>query len=313
MTTLNEYKMAALETLTGNTGDINDLEMEWLQTVTSETGTLNELWLAFLEDESFTTGTLNDRQMAYWGSLSHTGTWNDRAIQFWAAGGPSGGADSLLTDLVAWWSLDETSGTRVNAHNPGTYDLTDNNTVGYDTGVVGNAASFAGGGNDESLTLANHSDFEFADTPFTVAMWVRPETGIESNAYVIGVGAPATVWTILRNGGAGSISFRVRNAANTSTAATAGIAYSLGTWALYIAEHDPDADEIRLSSNNGTPVSAALAGGGRITGTDAFIIGSNLGVEFVGLLDETAIWRRLLTSDEKARLYNSGAGMGYPG
>ena len=44
------------------------------------------------------------------------------------------------TGLVSYWALDETSGTRYDSH--GSNDLTDNNTVGYTTGVQGNAADF---------------------------------------------------------------------------------------------------------------------------------------------------------------------------
>lgn len=97
MTTLNEYKIAALETLTTNTGNVQDLELEWLQTVTGETeGTINDLWMQYLEDLGYTTGNLNDRQMQAWGDLTYTGTWNDRAKQFWAAGGTFASSFFLL-------------------------------------------------------------------------------------------------------------------------------------------------------------------------------------------------------------------------
>ena len=43
-------------------------------------------------------------------------------------------------DIIAWWTLDETSGSRSDSH--GTATLSDNNTVGYATGKQSNAASF---------------------------------------------------------------------------------------------------------------------------------------------------------------------------
>ena len=46
-------------------------------------------------------------------------------------------------DLISWWSMDEESGERADSH--GTMTLTDNATVLYDTGKVGNAADFEAG------------------------------------------------------------------------------------------------------------------------------------------------------------------------
>ena len=46
---------------------------------------------------------------------------------------------SLLTNLVAWWKLDETSGDRVNSINPGVYDMTAPLNPASETGKNGNA------------------------------------------------------------------------------------------------------------------------------------------------------------------------------
>ena len=45
---------------------------------------------------------------------------------------------SLTTNLISYWKLDETSGTRVDS--VGNNDLTDNNTVLYGAGKQGNGA-----------------------------------------------------------------------------------------------------------------------------------------------------------------------------
>ena len=44
----------------------------------------------------------------------------------------------LTDDMISFWELEESSGTRADAH--GAHTLTDNNTVGQGTGVVGNCA-----------------------------------------------------------------------------------------------------------------------------------------------------------------------------
>jgi hypothetical protein len=58
---------------------------------------------------------------------------------------PQGHAQALpgLADgVIAHWSLNETSGTRVDS--TGSHNLTDNGGVSYETGILGNAATFTG-------------------------------------------------------------------------------------------------------------------------------------------------------------------------
>jgi len=77
----------------------------------------------------------------------------------------------LLEDLMAYYPLDEHSGVRYDAH--GSYDLTDNNTVGYTaTGVISNAAHL-NAASDEYLNVNNAGSI----TPdiYTWAGWFRLE------------------------------------------------------------------------------------------------------------------------------------------
>ena len=92
MTTHNDYKLAALKTLTGQTvGTVDDLEQQWLQTQTSSTGTTGELYLQWCDDNGVTSGTVNDRLHTLMGNEGYTGTLTERLLQFWAAGGTLGG------------------------------------------------------------------------------------------------------------------------------------------------------------------------------------------------------------------------------
>ena len=60
----------------------------------------------------------------------------------------------LTDDLVAYWTLDEASGTR--SDSVGSSDLTDINTVTSAPGILNGAAQF---------TAANNEYFEVADNP----------------------------------------------------------------------------------------------------------------------------------------------------
>src|SRR3990167_8235506 len=89
---------------------------------------------------------------------------------------------ALRDNMVAWWELNEESGTRVDAHS--TNDLTDNNTVLFGTGIVGNAADFETTGAPlEFLSIADNvplsitgdiciafwTDIESLGEPYTIA------------------------------------------------------------------------------------------------------------------------------------------------
>jgi len=226
--------------------------------------------------------------------------------------GGAAAPDSLLTDLVAWWSLDEVSGTRVNAHNPGTHDLTDNNTVGSTTGVVGDAASFVAA-NSESLSTNHHADFVIADTPFSVAGWAEWSTASAAAARIISKGrsgSPGGEWSIVRS--ANSVTGEARNAANAASVATGFLEPGYDTWFFFIFEHLPDSNQIKIEVNRASSQTAALVGG-TYSSTNAIHIGSRVGADYIdGAIDNVVVARRLWTSEEKDRLYNSGAGMAYP-
>lgn len=91
--------------------------------------------------------------------------------------------NTLLTGLVAFWNLDEESGTRDDAIS--TNDLTDYNTTGYATGKISNAALFVNA-NDEALYHADNAELSLgADVTFTVAFWFNP-TAVNITQTLIG-------------------------------------------------------------------------------------------------------------------------------
>lgn len=224
-----------------------------------------------------------------------------------------GAADSLLTDLVSWWSLDEASGNRADSH--GSFDLTDNNTVTSTTGKQGDAALFAVA-NDEYLSHVDDADFTLGDRDFTVCAWAQFSSSTEVDAPIISHGAVVstpTDWLVARNGANQSIRIRVRNAAGTLVNSSS-IAITYNTWFFVLFQYDSSTDTASVEVNRGTPVTLSVVGGSHNDSVPLYIGGTNQGNRNLdGAVDEAAIWHRLLTTDEKDRLYNSGSGMAYPG
>ena len=222
---------------------------------------------------------------------------------------------STLTDgLVSWWSLDETSGTRVDSH--GSNDLTDNNTVTYVAGKQGNAAEFTKA-NLEYLNVAATHGLHGGDRDFTCAGWayVRNGSGLQG---ICGTGsstagAASSDWWV----GISSSKFIFYGEVGTThkplTANTFG-AISADTFYFFVAEYNATTDTLGLSVNNGTVDTLGSVTALNNTGND-FNVG--LGFSNIAYLnggaDEIAFWSRLLTADEKTELYNSGSGIGYPG
>lgn len=226
---------------------------------------------------------------------------------------------ALTDSLVSYWKLEEASGARVDEHDD--HDLTDNNTVTSDTGILGTAAKFTAA-NSEWLSVADHADFAFS-TAFSGQAWVNTNS-VTGNHEIAGQ------W----NWGVTDPGWSIRLAADeilcliAATSSDAGANYgettdsnlSTGTWYHIVWVYDgggaASADELKVYLN-GTLKTLSFTGGiadslqnptadvvlGRFTG---------IGNYWDGLMDAVALWSRALTSDEVTELYNGGAGLEYP-
>ena len=93
-----------------------------------------------------------------------------------------GTPDALLTDLAAYWQLDEASGGR--ADSIGGNDLTDTNTVTQAAGKIDTAAHFTAA-NNESLSIADNAALSMGDDDFTLAAWVYLDSKGPNNQIIM--------------------------------------------------------------------------------------------------------------------------------
>lgn len=222
---------------------------------------------------------------------------------------------SLLTNLISYWSMDEASGTRTDSH--GSNDLTDNNTVGSATGKINNAADFESN-NNEHLSHADNADLS-PTGDCTLACWVKLETK-PSISTIMGKwpGTGDSRALILRYQSSDDRFAFFVNSDGTSGGTTSVSADNLGspstgTWYFIVAWHDDTNNTINIQVNDGTVDSTAHTVG--IHDSDEpWVVGarSDGGVqEYDGLIDEFGYWKRVLTSQERTDLYNSGDGLAY--
>ncbi len=223
---------------------------------------------------------------------------------------------AVITNLLNYWSLDEASGDALPAH--GSMTLTDTNTVGAASGKVSGARDFEAD-NVEYFSHTDHADLSAGDTDFTFQAWVNLESkSLGSNTRVIfrkwdGAGTEYILWYDAGTLATDRFSWVVRGSGTLShVEANVLGSPSIATWYLIHAWHDSVNNEIGIAVNAGTADTTAHSAGVDDTAA-VFYIGHEDGAsdEWDGLLDECAMWRKVLTSAERTWLYNSGAGRSY--
>ena len=218
----------------------------------------------------------------------------------------------LAAGLEAYWKLNET-GTSARADSKGSNTLTAGATMSHAAGKIGNAASFDAGA-ASLLSIADNASLSFGDEDMAITGWLKFTT--ESEAHVLSKEDETNrEYLIYYSPSLHKLSFYVSADGTTSHLVQAdsfGV-MTTGTWYFFYCEHDPAANTLRISINDGTKDSAAHSGG-ILNGTAPFRVGNNSDSSqgVAGLVDEVAIWRRKLTDAEVTLLYNGGAGATYP-
>jgi hypothetical protein len=213
------------------------------------------------------------------------------------------------SNLVACYDFSETSGTRYD-YTANHHNLTDYNTVGYDTGIIGNAASLELD-NSEALYLSS-SDFNTGDNYYYFGAWVKLSTASGNHTVAAKWGSDTTnqSWLLIVELGVPTI--YLRDPANANTITTySSTTLSTGAWYYLEWWYDPESNLVYLNVNNGTPASISLSGGSQTT-TNEFSLGAHSAHAidlYDGLIDSALIYKGFVpSSNERDFLYNSGEG-----
>ena len=241
---------------------------------------------------------------------------------------------SLLTNLSAYWKLDETSGTRYD-ETANNNDLTDNNTVGYEAGRVNTAADF-NAGNSESLSIADNSHISLNGTSFSICFWAKVHRNgqqplICKSARPYSIVAESanefSIWQyrsrgqnknwVITGSGNGFHSGHFLDIGNSQGDDRYGFGCfvhdnSAGT-GIWYSGPVVDEDPTELFRFPDTPVTGS--GMFPISATsNALRFGTSIATSHFldGAIDEVGIWKRVLTETEVRLLYNYGNGTTYP-
>ncbi|MBI5950195.1 MAG: LamG domain-containing protein [Chloroflexi bacterium] len=215
------------------------------------------------------------------------------------------------TNLVSWWKLNETSGTRYDAY--GDNDLTDNNTVLYGTGKQDNAGDFERG-NSEYLSIADNASLSTGSAvEYTIGCWVNHESvglieGIMSKGRYTG----STQEFFLYQNASGYFAFAVSaDGSATVGTVTSDVQPQAGTWYFVTAWHAVGYNYIQIDNGSVASVSSNnSADRSGVFSIGAFSLSTGTYYDD-GLIDECFYYKRVLTADEREWLYNSGDGREY--
>lgn len=218
---------------------------------------------------------------------------------------------ALTDSIVAYWKLDEASGTRYDS--VGSSHLTDYSTVPSGTGKIGTGVVLPGATANEYLYCASNSALEMGDIDFCMCGWYQ-KTGSTYYATVGKFNSNSTGDYILEPNTYNGCKFGVIGSNLQPVLATDNYAITMNEWVFLFGWHDSVANQIGLQVNDRTPVVVSHTLGVAITSTQ-FMVGAYSDTQYPSQsmsIDEIGIWKRVLTSDERAALYNSGAGLTYP-
>ena len=236
------------------------------------------------------------------------------------SGGSSPPTSTLLDGLVSWWSMEEIAKTTPREDSHGTNTLSTitgtSNPLGV-AGLVNNACQFVGA--EANRLYCASSGVVTGANDYTYAMWINNDQygaweGLlqinTGNSVLVGgtdfftaINGTKLVW-YLNNSGVWKV--------QTSTATV----NTTGAWFLIVISHKVSTKTMTMSVNDDSNGDSTTYAGTHGTPGDNFQIG-NYGhlatYAFDGKIDEVAHWNRVLTAAEITELYNSGAGIGYPG
>ena len=231
-------------------------------------------------------------------------------------------------NLVSYWSLEEASGTRVDAH--GSNDLTDNNTVTNATGIQGNAASMLSA-NSEYLSITDAAQTGLnPSSELSIVGWFNlnrlPSTAPKRNMGLVGkkLSNSNQDYLVTFNSFDNDLEFLIIGNATVSKYETLRstnpfvVAGDIGNWVMFACTFNVTG-RIKKMYKNGSEVAASGASVGAMTtiynGNSTFSIGrgnfADANAYVDGLVDEVAFFNKELTASEVSWLYNSGAGRSY--
>lgn len=225
----------------------------------------------------------------------------------------------ITTDLSAWWHLNESSGNRSDSSG-NSNTLTNNASVGSESGTrIGTVSTFTSASN-QSLTISSNESLDLSNTNFSFCLWMSltSTTNNAANDYIgvfsKGGGGSNYTFSLNYRPSLPALQVQLYNGGTTYSLNHTNVgAVSLGRWyhVVFTFNRVTKACCLWIDNNKQTGTSSVFAtdssfGVGIGRGYNNNTYNSSCKIGHVGL------WRRLLTDEEVAILYNAGQTRDYP-
>ena len=220
---------------------------------------------------------------------------------------------ALTDNLVSFWSLEESTGTRLDSH--GSNHMSEVGTLGSVAGKVGTSASFANGSSNYLSITSNSSLSGGGGGSWTFCGWIYRLSGSAATPTILSKISGDHIEFIFYASGT-QLAFEVYSGANYlggSNIQTDSDISILNTWDFFVIWYDASNNTINIELNGNGSVYSDSHLGGVYAGSDNFEIGrmGSYGQIFDGYIDQVGFWHRALSSGERTQLYNSGNGLSY--
>lgn len=211
---------------------------------------------------------------------------------------------TLLDGLTSYWSFDEASGNAVDA--AGNNDLTANGSNIRLAGKIGSAIRSESTSN--YFSAANNSELSLYDTDFSFSFWIGNADVTSNRGYFskgTGIGSGNEFMCGRTGVGLGGLYVDIGGAyfipGIQLTTAYKHIVTTFNKTTKQLNMYD-NGDKYTETFVSGVP----NAGGSLLVGK------THVGFAAFADIDELGFWRRVLTDDEVAALYNGGSGNAHP-
>jgi hypothetical protein len=213
-------------------------------------------------------------------------------------------SNSLVTNLVAYWTLNQTVGND-RLDSLGNYNLKERSSVGETNGILSYGAHNIG----LSAELTNNFGTSLNPTDLSISFWYK--TDLTGSLYFLLNGTNTTVGNFAFNISKTDSQLTFYNGASTRTFNSIMVTGQV----LHVVFIYNSADTNTTLYTNGVLHSTSAAHTGAkptISHTQFWVLGRNATGYLGGWMDELAIWSKMLSSSEVTNLYNNGAGLTYP-
>jgi hypothetical protein len=229
---------------------------------------------------------------------------------------------ALIDNILAYYKLDETSGTTI-TDSTGSYNGATGSATINQTGAATNTNKsyyFNNLNSTTKATLPSSTAFDFGTNNFSIAFWIKGNwssangTAFLGSTASFGTNSTSVKWDWSGGGFGEKLAFSQYNGSTTLSLGSNTL--SADTWYHFVISRNGDTLSIYKNGsleNSSTGWSARNCNFTKATGQPTLGWWAADATDYIQVYaDELGFWTRALSSTEAASLYNSGNGISYP-